>query len=173
MVASWRGNCWCFKGMDILVLSSVRLEHVFTRLMPTKVFHCDRLCCQYGLSRTSKQSHLHHYTPSTLPLLPANPVIISIQVSCQMFFPFISLLIFYCLIKYVPKTRYHQLDWKQQWYVHWWPFVQALPVKIPASILSWLIYWWDTLNRVIVRGQWPTTFIFWVAINLQGWDAIS
>jgi hypothetical protein len=37
MVASWRGNCWCFKGMEISVLSSVRLEHVFTRLMTTKV----------------------------------------------------------------------------------------------------------------------------------------
>lgn len=57
--------------------------------------------------------------------------------------------------------------------MHWWPFVQALPVTIPASILSWVIYWWDTLSRVIVRGKWPTTFIFWVATSLQGWDAIS
>jgi hypothetical protein len=57
--------------------------------------------------------------------------------------------------------------------VHWWPFVQALPVTIPASILSWVIYWWDTLSRVIVRGKWPNPFIFWVATSLQGWDAIS
>jgi len=57
--------------------------------------------------------------------------------------------------------------------VHWWPFVQALPVTIPVSILSWVIYWWDTLSRVIVRGKWPTTFIFWVATSSKDWDAIS
>jgi hypothetical protein len=50
---------------------------------------------------------------------------------------------------------------------------KALPVRIPASILSWVIYWLDTLSRVIVKGEWPTTFIFWVATSLQGWDAIS
>ncbi len=46
-------------------------------------------------------------TPPQLCQHPINSAIISIQVSCQMLVPFISLLIFFCLIKYAPKTRYH------------------------------------------------------------------
>jgi hypothetical protein len=34
------------------MLSSMKLEHAFTRLMTKKVFSCDMLCCQYGLSMT-------------------------------------------------------------------------------------------------------------------------
>ncbi len=113
---------------------------VFQRNGDLSAFFCEAGACIYQvddnksfqlrqalLSIWSEQdlevSHLHHYTPSTLLLLPTNPAIISIPVSCQMLVPFISLLIFYCLIKYASKRRYHQSDWIQQWYVHWWPFV--------------------------------------------------
>jgi hypothetical protein len=46
-------------------------------------------------------------TPPQLCQHPINSAIISTQVTCQMLVPFISLLIFFCLIKYAPKTRYH------------------------------------------------------------------